>query len=213
MKHYTQTEILSLERIFRTNLINSLSGYKSANLIGTSSSDGQPNLAMISSVVHISANPPLQGFIMRQHTIPRHTYENILETGQFTINHVHASFVKKAHYTSAKFEQEISEFDACNLTEEYLEGFNAPFVQESHLNIALELEEVLTIKANESLLIIGKIKHLFLPEEIIHENGMLDLNQINDVCVSGLNTYHQVTEIETFPYAKEEEVTQSLFRP
>lgn len=213
MKHYTQTDISALERIFRTNLINSISGYKSATLVGTRSGKGLTNLAIFNSVVHIGANPPLLGFIMRPHSVPRHTYENILETKQYTINHIHEDFIKQAHYTSAKLDREISEFDAVGLTEAYLDNTDAPYVKESLLKIGLELEEVLPIKANDTLLIIGKIQHIYLPGEIIRENGIVDLNQIRDVCISGLHTYHQVTEIETFPYAKAADVTQSLFHP
>jgi len=213
MKHYSLNDISSLDRIFRINLINSISGYKSANLIGTTSSNGRTNLAIFSSVVHIGANPPLLGFIMRQHTVPRHSYENILETKQFTINHVHESFIKQAHYTSAKLDRNISEFEACGLTEEYLEEMKAPYVKESLLKIGLQLEEVVPIKVNGTLLIIGKINHIYLPEAIIKDNGMLDLSEIQDVCITGLNTYNRVTEMDTFPYAKAAELSQSLSHP
>ena len=71
---------------YRANFINSLSGYKSANLIGTCNEQQQTNLAIISSVVHIGANPPLMGMIMRPHTVTRDTLGNIKQTGLFTIN-------------------------------------------------------------------------------------------------------------------------------
>ncbi|MFZ0490151.1 MAG: flavin oxidoreductase, partial [Salegentibacter sp.] len=35
MKHITSEDIRSMEKVFRLNLINSCTGYKSANLIGT----------------------------------------------------------------------------------------------------------------------------------------------------------------------------------
>ncbi|MCJ8275234.1 MAG: flavin reductase family protein, partial [Bdellovibrionales bacterium] len=49
-------------------LVNSLSGFKSANLVGTQSKDGQTNLAMFSSFFHLGANPPLMGFVLRPHS-------------------------------------------------------------------------------------------------------------------------------------------------
>ena len=70
----------SLGKIPRLNLINSCMGYKSANLIGTISKDGRPNLAVFSSITHLGSDPALIGFILRPTTVPRHTYSNIKET-------------------------------------------------------------------------------------------------------------------------------------
>lgn len=66
-------EILHYEKNYRANLINSVSGFKSANLIGTVSSKGNTNLAIFSSVIHVGANPPLIGLLMRPVSVPRHT--------------------------------------------------------------------------------------------------------------------------------------------
>ena len=62
MQHITRGEIQSLNQRYRAQLINSLSGFKSANLIGTQDGEGKSNLAIISSVVHLGANPALVGF-------------------------------------------------------------------------------------------------------------------------------------------------------
>lgn len=203
MKHFTSKKFGELGKIERANLINSVSGYKSANLIGTISASKQTNLAIFSSVVHIGANPPLLGFIMRPIAeVDRHTYENIKQTGVYTINHVHKSFVEKAHFTSAKFDREISEFAACKLSEEYLEDFAAPFVKESKIKIGLKFAEEIPIKLNNTILIIGEIKHLFLPEDSLLENGNVNLNSVEDVCISSLDTYHEVVEIAQLPFAR-----------
>jgi len=57
---------------------------------------------------------------MRPLSVERQTYEYIKSTGQYTINHVHLDFIDKAHYASAKFDKAASEFEACELTAEYL---------------------------------------------------------------------------------------------
>jgi flavin reductase (DIM6/NTAB) family NADH-FMN oxidoreductase RutF len=128
------------------NLINAVTGIKSANLIGTISNAGEKNLAIFSSVIHLGSNPPLIGFIVRPSgEVPRHTYENIRENGFYTINHVHREFIEQAHYTSAKFDRAVSEFEACRLTEEYVGDFPAPFVKESRLKLGMQLEQELPI--------------------------------------------------------------------
>ena len=135
---YNREQIESLDRISRLKLINSVTGIKPANLIGTINNSGQTNLAIFSSVVHLGSNPPLLGFISRpKGTEFGHTYRNIEENGEYTINHVHPEFVKNAHYTSAKFDENISEFKRCNLSEEYIKGFKAPFLKESTFKIGI----------------------------------------------------------------------------
>jgi flavin reductase (DIM6/NTAB) family NADH-FMN oxidoreductase RutF len=203
MKHFTRENISQLETRKRANLINSISGYKSANLIGTISDSGVSNLAIFSSVVHIGANPPLLGFILRPiDEVPRHTYENIKQNGVYTINHVHESFVEKAHFTSAKFERGESEFEKCKLNEEFIKKFAAPFVKESNVKIGLKFAEEIPINLNKTILIIGEIQHILLIENALLDDKNVDLNTVSDICVSGLDTYHKAEKINTFPYAR-----------
>ena len=89
MKQFSLKDIDALEKLYRINLINSCSGFKSANLIGSISKKGEENVAVFSSVTHIGSHPPLLGFFCRPTTVTRHTYENIKETGVFTLNHIH----------------------------------------------------------------------------------------------------------------------------
>ncbi len=203
MKHFTTENINELDSRKRANLINSISGYKSANLIGTISDSGVTNLAIFSSVVHIGANPPLLGFILRPiGEVERHTYENIKQNGVYTINHVHENFVEKAHFTSAKFERNESEFEKCKLKAEFIEDFAAPFVAASKIKIGLKFAEEIPINLNKTILVIGEIQHIILPENSLEESGNVDLNTVADVAISSLDTYHKVEKIETFPYAR-----------
>jgi len=202
LKHFTGAEISGLSRFYRANLINSISGYKAANLIGTFSESSVANLALFTSVVHIGANPPLIGFIQRPVGEFSHTYKNIIRTGYYTINHVHESFVENAHFTSAKFPENVSEFDACKLTVERLAEFSAPFVKESRIKIGLKFVEEIPIKLNGTILIIGRIEHLFIQQDAILDNGNVNLNRVKDVCTSGLENYHKVSPLASFPYAR-----------
>ena len=203
-KMYSLDDILHLDKRFRTQLINSLSGFKSANLIGTAAENGRTNLAIFSSVVHVGANPPLVGMISRPHSVPRHTLENILETGYYTINQVHQSIVEKAHQTSARYDG--SEFEAVQLTPEYIDDFSAPYVKESIIKMGLQLEEVVDIKLNGTKFIIGKIIQLIVPDSFINEDGKINIEQAKTVAVSGLDTYHTTQELVRLPYAKPDKI-------
>ena len=135
-QHYDSADLAKMSSRYRARFINSLSGYKSVNLIGTQNLDGRSNLAIFSSVVHLGASPALIGFIMRPDNGSRHTLDNITQSQHYTINQVCADFYQAAHQTSARYPEHESEFDTCNLSEHYIDGFKAPFVQQSRLKYA-----------------------------------------------------------------------------
>ena len=148
------------------------------------------------------------GFISRpKGTEFGHTYRNIEENGEYTINHVHPEFVKNAHYTSAKFDENISEFKRCNLSEEYIKGFKAPFLKESTFKIGMCFKEALDIKRNGTILIIGEIKHLIIPDEAMAAHD-IDLEATNSVGISGLNSYYSLKKIDDYPFARVNEVPE-----
>lgn len=201
--HLSREEIEATDRIRRLNIINSVTGIKPANLIATKSDDGFPNVGIFSSVIHLGSSPALLGFILRpQHEKPRDTYINIKETGYYTINHVPTTHVEKAHFTSAKFEKEESEFEICQFTEEYLPNFHAPFVKESPLKIGLKFLQESTIELNKTILMIGQIEHLIIPDEAVAEDGMINLETLGTAGIAGLNSYYELKQKERFPYAR-----------
>lgn len=205
--YFSKSDLEQSLKIRRLNIVNSVSGIKPANLIGTESNDGVANLAIFSSIVHMSSNPASLGFIVRPNTeVRRHTYENILENGCFTVNHIHSNFIKKAHYTSAKFDKQVSEFEACDLTKEYLFDFKAPFVKESNLKIALKHLESIPIKSASTILVVGEIEHIVIADHAIDERGYIDLGLLDSVGISGLNCYYELNKTTELPYARLNEV-------
>ena len=205
---YTSEQIKKLDKITRLKIINSVTGIKPGNLIGTINNKGQTNLAIFSSVVHLGSNPPLLGFISRPKGIEfGHTYRNIQENGQYTINHIHPEFIKNAHYTSAKLDAAVSEFEYCNLSEEYLKDFKAPFLKESTFKMGMCFKEAIDIKCNGTILVIGEIEHLLIPDTAI-ENNEVDLELSDSIGISGLNSYYSLKKIESYPYASVSEVPE-----
>ena len=202
MTSFSSDQIQQLERFYRANLINSLTGFKSVNLIGTINPSGKTNLAIFSSVVHIGSNPALVGYINRPKKAAPHTLANIEKSGVYTINHIQPSFVKQAHQTSAKYAEEISEFEKVGLTEEFNNDFPAPFVKESKVKYALKLQEIIPITINDTFLVIGKIENVIIEDDIISADGFLQLDKAESICSNGIDSYYFTKPIIRLPYAK-----------
>ena len=205
MQHFSKENIDALAIRYKNNLINSISGYKSANLIGTKNKAGNTNLAIFNSVVHLGSNPALLGFILRPTTVPRHSYQNMKETGVFTINHISKDQVEDAHHTSAKYPENISEFDQTKLVEEYKKDCFAPFVKGAPVQIACRYVNDYLIKENDTLLVVGAIEHLFVQDEMLLEDGWVQLDKGEVVTINGIDGYALPQFLERFPYARPKE--------
>tara|TARA_B100000787_G_scaffold159892_2_gene138445 strand:- start:21896 stop:22525 length:630 start_codon:yes stop_codon:yes gene_type:complete len=200
--HFTRDKINNLEKIKKINLINSCSGYKSANLIGSISKEGYTNVAVFSSITHLGSNPPTLGFIVRPTTVPRDTYKNIKESGIFTINHIHEDILADAHHTSAKYKEEVSEFDITDLESEYHNKCIAPFVKGSPVQMEMKFVEEYHIKSNDVIHIIAEITNLYVKDDILQEDGFLDLAKGNVAAINGLDAYAIAKKNTRFDYQR-----------
>jgi len=207
MIHYSRTDIDQMDKIFRLNLINSCTGFKSANLLGTKSLNGVSNVAVFSSITHLGSNPPLIGFILRPTTVPRDTYRNIKDTCVFTVNHIYSDIIEDAHHTSAKYPDEVSEFTKTDLEEEFLGDFPAPFVKGAKIRLGCRFLNAYEIKENDTLLLVSAIEHVFIADQDIQQqDGWLKLENANTVAINGLDGYATTSLLDRYAYARPKKV-------
>jgi flavin reductase (DIM6/NTAB) family NADH-FMN oxidoreductase RutF len=202
MQHYSIADINAWDRFYRGNFINSLSGFKSASLIGTISNEGLPNLAIFSNIVHIGANPALIGFVNRPLDSAPHTINNIEKTGHYTINHIHKNMVAAAHQTSAKYPVEENEFTATGLTAIYKNGCIAPFVKESNINYSVALVQIIPIAINNTFFVIGAVQDVYVNEHIILPDGFIEIEKAGSITSLGVDAYYTAEPIDRYEYAK-----------
>ena len=210
LNYFTSDSLLQMETRTRAAFMNSLSGFKSASLIGTIDFNGNTNLAIFSSVIHIGSNPALIGFINRPDSTSRHTLENILETHYFTINHINENIYRQAHQTSARYPKALSEFEATGLTQEFGTLFKAPYVKESTIKYGLSFAEKHDLNINGTILIIGKVEEIFIPEDCLLNNGSIDIEKAETIAISGLDTYHKTQKIARLSYAKPDKQVEEI---
>nr|WP_128414992.1 flavin reductase family protein [Flavobacterium sp. Root935] len=210
--NFKTSDLEKMEKQTAVHLINSLGGFKSVALVGTSDGEGNTNLSIFSSFFHIGANPPLIGMIFRPSPPERDTMRNIIDTGFYTINHISEQIYRQAHQTSARYSREISEFEAAGLSVEYKNNFPAPFVLESSIQLGIEFKEKMAIPINNTTMIIGEIVQIFIPEDCLSEDGFVDLEKANTVTCSGLDSYHKTIQLDRLSYAKPDKEITSLLK-
>jgi len=210
MKQFDQSDILALPQRKRAQLINSCSGLKSVNLIGSIDKHRIKNVAIFNSVVHVGSHPPLLGFMLRPTTVPRNTYDNIRENGDFTVNHVHQNMLSQAHQTSAKYDPEVSEFDEVGLRSSFTDRIKSPYVTDSPVKIGCSFKNEYFIKENACRLIIGEIEELIFDENHQFDDGAINIEKSDSVGAIGLDTYVSISVLQRFVYARPEERMQKL---
>ena len=199
-----------MENRYRATLINSLPGFKCLQLVGTIGENGHSNLGIFNSIFHLGASPALLGMIFRPQSEDHDTLQNIKRTGFYTFNNVTETFYQKAHQTSARYISGCSEFVECGLTEYFIPDFEAPFVAESTVKIALKLKEIIPIKANNTTMVIGEIIHILLDDDLVAADGNVDHQKAQTITVSGLDSYFNATPIARLTYAKPDQQTAIL---
>jgi NAD(P)-dependent dehydrogenase (short-subunit alcohol dehydrogenase family)/flavin reductase (DIM6/NTAB) family NADH-FMN oxidoreductase RutF len=207
-----QHDIAVLEDHERVFFINSLSGFKSANLVGTTDTSQHTNLAIVSSVVHLGSNPPLLGMMMRPSSAAKGTLKNILDTGIYTLNHVNSDIYKQAHQASARYDEDVSEFNEVGLTEQWENEFNAPFVKESHIKMGMKFRERHSLDINGTEFIIGEIVSIEIPDDVIAKDGFVSLEKAGTVAISSLDTYHSTNTLASLSYAKPDKKISTINR-
>lgn len=202
MPQFSESELLALDAEHRRNLLNLVSGMKSAHLVGTYDEEGVANLAVFNSVVHIGANPPLLGMVQRPLTVERQTYANLKNHGVYTLNAITTDIVQQAHQCSAKYPKGTSEFDKSGLKVATVDGFNAPFVQESPIKMGLKLVEELPIQSNGCILLIGQIVYLSIDTMLEPTDGYFRADELGLCSIAGLDSYYEQKRIARLPFAR-----------
>jgi flavin reductase (DIM6/NTAB) family NADH-FMN oxidoreductase RutF len=202
MQQISLSAIQSWERFYRANFINCLSGFKSATLIGTIKENGKPNLGLFSNVVHLGADPAMIGFVNRPREAAPHTIANIERTGVYTMNLVSEQYIAQTHQSSAKFDAETDEFEASGFTTHWLEGIDAPFVAESSVKYAMQLEEIIPIKQNGTFFITGTVTDVFIDEVLVGNDGFIHLQKAGIITSLGIDGYYTTQLQGRYNYAK-----------
>ena len=138
----------------------------------------------------------------RPDSVQRDTLQNILDTKAYTLNYVQASQYKKAHQTSARYDRGVSEFEKAGFKELYHPACYAPFVEDSVVKIAMQLETTIPIPLNGTVLIIGSIQQVDVHEGLVGEDGFVDLSEAEVLISQGLDAYFTARKIGRLPYAK-----------
>ncbi len=149
---------------------------KPALVIGSYSKDGEPDI-MTAAWTGIANSNPLSIAVSLQRT--RKTYENILETGCFTVNVPSERFVVETDYVGNISGRDEDKFKKLGLTPVKGDYVNAPYVGE--FPIVIECEVTDTFHLGSHVQFIGKVIDTKVDANLLNEKNQVDIEKLKPI--------------------------------
>lgn len=156
----------------------------------------KPNVITVAWTGIINTNPTMMYVSIRPE---RHSHKLISETGEFAINLVTKDLVRKTDqcgvYTGAK----VNKFKKFSLTPAKATHINSPIVEESPINFECKVEKVISLGSHDMFL--AKVVAVDINEDLINENGKLDMKKAKLVAYSHGDYLEIGKKIGSFGYS------------
>ena len=166
--------------------------------VSTVSNTGLTNLAPFSYFNAVGSKPPTLMFCPanRPDGQKKDTLANIEQTGEFVVNLVSFDLAEKMNQTSAGYDRETSEFEACGLTPAPSLQVRPPRVAESRAQFECRLHSIthLATGPGAANVVIGHILLIHVADEMFDERGRVDPARIDTIGRMGGMSYARTTD-------------------
>ena len=160
--------------------INSKNSYKLispriAVVITTLNSTGEPNACVVSFISPVSMSPPL---LMLSLAPVRHTYKNIINTGEFVINILSKRYIDQLLRCAAKYQEGVNKIQQAGLHCYTSKLVSPPRIREA--SAWLECRVIESKKMGDHIAIFGEVLEAEVRNGVI-KNSEIDLQAISPV--------------------------------
>lgn len=168
--------------------------------ISTVDAAGTPNLAPYSYFNAVSANPPCVAFAAQLRSTDgsaKDTLRNVQATGEFVVNIVTERLAEAMNATSAEFPAAVDEFQEAGLTATPSVLVRPPRVAESPIHFECRVHQIVPLTAGPlgGHLVIGRIVHVHVGEEVLMGEDKIDLAALRPIGRLSGSSYVRVTDI------------------
>ena len=183
------------------NPFNSLVVPRPIGWISSLDKDGNVNLAPYSFFNGVSYRPPTVMFASGQGEVEndqlKDTVRNIIETGEFVHNFVTWDVRDAMNLSSATTAKDVDELEAAKLTQIPSKLVKAPRVAESPIHFECKLVQHVdlpnTIGNSKYTVVFGEVIGVHIADELITEEGRLDIGKLHPIARMGYQDYTEVT--------------------
>ncbi|WP_426450920.1 flavin reductase family protein [Paenibacillus sp. S-38] len=166
-------------------------------LVTTLSNEGVLNAAPFSYFNIVASQPPLVSVsVQRKMGERKDTARNAVDTGSFVIHITDESIVEKANKTAAALPPGESEVERAGLTPVASVAIPVPGLQEARIRMECVLEQAIELGGTEGSpacdLLIGRVVHFHIDEELYDDRGHIDPEKLSPVARMAGNFYSRL---------------------
>lgn len=174
--------------------------------VGTSDSEGRDNLSPFSFFNAFGANPPTVAFspaFRGTDGSAKHTFENVLETGEFTVSVVSYDMIERMNLASADWPRDVDEFTAAGFTKAPSTRITPPGVLESPMFMECTLTKHVPLGEGPASgnLLIGQVR-MFHIRDSVFEGKYPSIDRLDLVARMGGPYYCRASGDAVFSVAK-----------
>jgi len=169
--------------------------------ISTLSKNDIPNLAPYSQFQNLTFDPPYVMFAANQKTdgTRKDTVANTEQTGEFVYNMVSYALREAMNATAQELPADVDEFEIAGLTKEPSKLVKPYRVAESPVQFECRYHQTLRLPGKGTMgtvdVVIGEVLGIHIKDEVITDNGKLDILKIRPIGRLGYYDYTCVDSI------------------
>lgn len=173
----------------------------------TISAKGEVNLSPYSFFNVFSSNPPVMIFSParrgRDNTV-KHSYENVKEVAEVTINVVNHPMVEQMSLASTEYARGVNEFEKAGFTQVESDLIKPPRVGEAPVSFECRVTEVIELGDGPGAgnLVLAEVLKVHLQEEYLDQDGRLDTRLLDLVGRMGGSWYTRASGDSLFEIPK-----------
>lgn len=191
----------------RQKLLTSAVAPRPICFASTVDKDGKVNLSPFSFFNVFSANPPVMIFSPARRGrdgTTKHTYENLLEVPEATINIVNYAIVEQMSLASTEYDKGVNEFVKAGFTEIPSDTIRPPRVAESPVSFECKVDDVVELgnEGGAGNLVISKVTRIHLNEDYLNSARELDTKKLDLVGRMGGSWYTRASGNSLFEIPK-----------
>lgn len=159
-------------------------------IVGTYDKNMNPNIMAASWGGICNSKPPAISVSIRK---SRHTYKNLEESKDFTVNIPSDKFVKEADYSGTFSGKNVNKFDEMKLTAVKANDVNAPYIDEFPVSIICKLMK--TVELGSHIVFVGEIKDVLIDTDVCDDDGVPQMELIRPIVYDyPTKSYYVVSE-------------------
>jgi flavin reductase (DIM6/NTAB) family NADH-FMN oxidoreductase RutF len=195
---FDQSQLETLEKKYRTALINSASGIRTA-FLGVTGADGIWNSGTFSNVTHVGSHPAQISVLFRPDQGKRHTLSNYRSSKLLTLTAIPLHQAEILHDSSVNAPYGTFEWSAVGGSVNTLKQWTHPIPTSALWAMELEFIEEFELN-NGCVYTVGSIKQIGFSKEVtVEDSGRLSWQNGPSLAL-GLNQYTTGNEFDFFPY-------------